>query len=95
MVEEKNMSDESKAKYPGGFDEIEIRQLLEGLVSAHISKAMSGEKMKSDDRIHDLGLIRPFIIHAAHLVRSLIEEKEGVWPIGINTEIEYRKLKGE
>jgi hypothetical protein len=72
-------------EYPGDFNSLEIRELLDGLVSAHISAAIAGEKMKTADRNRDLATIKESIVSAAHLIRSLIEEREGVWLIGCNT----------
>ncbi|AGN89469.1 hypothetical protein Eta_0023 [Serratia phage Eta] len=74
-----------QVQYPGGFDRLEIRKLLDGLVSAHISAAIAGEKMKTADRNRDLSIIKGSIVSAAHLVRSIIEEREGVWLNGINS----------
>lgn len=69
-------------EYPGGFDSLTIRELLDDLVTAHISKAMSGEKMKPAERTQDLALIKSTIVMAAHFVRSVLEEKEGEYLIG-------------
>ncbi|MBN5232484.1 hypothetical protein JY446_24460 [Serratia marcescens] len=76
-------------QYPGDFDSLEIRKLLDGLVTAHISAAIAGEKMKPADRNRDLATIKESIVSAAHLVRSIIEEREGVWLIGSNAAETY------
>lgn len=76
---------QQQVQYPGDFDSLEIRKLLDGLVSAHISAAIAGEKMKAADRNRDLATIKESIVSAAHLVRSIIEEREGVWLNGINS----------
>ncbi|BEN46172.1 hypothetical protein SMKC056_31180 [Serratia marcescens] len=80
---------QKQVKYPGDFDSLEIRKLLDGLVSAHISAAIAGEKMKASDRNRDLATIKESIVSAAHLVRSIIEEREGVWLIGSNAAETY------
>ncbi|EMH4094423.1 MULTISPECIES: hypothetical protein [Serratia] len=80
---------QQQVKYPGDFDSLEIRKLLDGLVSAHISSAIAGEKMKTADRNRDLATIKESIVSAAHLVRSIIEEREGVWLIGSNAAETY------
>ncbi|WBF44476.1 hypothetical protein [Serratia rubidaea] len=85
------MTTEQKIEYPGGFDSLEIRQLLDGLVSAHISAAIAGEKMKTADRNRDLAIIKQSIVSAAHLVRSVIEEREGVWLNGIDEAGKHRQ----
>ncbi|MDQ7101476.1 hypothetical protein [Serratia sp. MF2] len=80
-----------QGQYPGDFDSLEIRRLLDGLVTAHISAAIAGEKMKAADRNRDLAIIKESIVSAAHLVRSIIEEREGVWLNGINTADDFIK----
>ncbi len=80
---------QQQIKYPGDFDSLEIRKLLDGLVSAHISAAIAGEKMKTADRNRDLATIKESIVSATHLVRSIIEEREGVWLIGSNAAETY------
>lgn len=82
---------QKQVKYPGDFDSLEIRKLLDGLVSAHISAAIAGEKMKASDRNRDLATIKESIVSAAHLVRSIIEEREGVWLNGINSADDFLK----
>lgn len=79
----------SEQKYPGGFDSLTIRELLDDLVNAHISKAVTSERMKPTDRLQDLATIQKTIVQAAHLVRSVIEEKEGEYLIGNNTAAHY------
>ncbi len=80
---------QQQVQYPGDFDSLEIRRLLDSLVSAHISAAIAGEKMKPADRNRDLATIKESIVSAAHLVRSIIEEREGVWLIGSNSAEAY------
>ncbi len=80
-----------QVQYPGNFDGLEIRKLLDGLVSAHISAAIAGEKMKTADRNRDLATIKESIVSAAHLVRSIIEEREGIWLNGINSADDFCK----
>ncbi|BEM57275.1 hypothetical protein SME22J_11360 [Serratia marcescens] len=80
---------QQQVKYPGDFDSLEIRKLLDGLVYAHISAAIAGEKMKTADRNRDLSIIKESIVSAAHLVRFLIEEREGVWLNGIDAAEAY------
>jgi len=82
---------QQQVQYPGDFDSMEIRKLLGGLVSANISAAIAGEKMKTADRNRDLATIKESIVSAAHLVRSIIEEREGVWLNGINSADDFRK----
>ena len=79
----------SEQEYPGGFDSLTIRELLDDLVNAHISKAVTSERMKPADRLQDLAFIQKTIVQAAHLVRSVIEEKEGAYLIGNNTAAQY------
>ncbi|EPK0247891.1 hypothetical protein PP737_001622 [Serratia marcescens] len=80
---------QQQVQYPGDFDSLEIRKLLDGLVTAHISAAIAGEKMRTADRNRDLATIKESIVSAAHLVRSIIEEREGVWLIGSNAAETY------
>ncbi|MBC3250494.1 hypothetical protein H8I91_09485 [Serratia fonticola] len=82
-------------EYPGGFDSLTIRELLDELVTAHVSKAMSGEKMKPAERTQDLALIKSTIVMAAHFVRSVLEEKEGKYLIGNCTAAQWAKQQSE
>ncbi len=80
---------QKQVKYPGDFDSLEIRKLLDGLVSAHISAAIDGERMATAVRNRELATIKEIIASAVHLVRSIIEEREGVWLIGSNAAETY------
>lgn len=62
---------------PGGFSIDEAKELLESLVNAHISKAVTRERMKSEERFADLEIIKQSIVIAAWFVRAHIEEAEG------------------
>ncbi|EPP4657491.1 DUF551 domain-containing protein, partial [Escherichia coli] len=53
------------ALLPGGFTIEETKELHEDLVRSHISKALSGEKMKKKDRDADLRWIHGVIVQAA------------------------------
>lgn len=77
--------------YPGGYDSLTIRELLDDLVTCHISKAMSSEKMDKAEKAADLKFIHGVIVSAAHFVRSAIEEREGNYLIGNSTADMYRK----
>ncbi|HHL2824742.1 TPA: hypothetical protein ACQ431_002971 [Citrobacter murliniae] len=76
--------------YPGGFDSLTIRELLDDLVTSHISKAISSEKMSTAQRKKDLAFIHGVLVSAAHFVSSSIEEREGRYLIGNNTANAYR-----
>lgn len=83
-------------QYPGGFDSLTVRELLDEIVTSHISKAMSSEKMSAAQRKEDLKFIHGVLVSAAHFVRSSIEEREGQYLIGNATAENYRaeQVKG-
>ncbi|EGJ9767570.1 hypothetical protein ABL499_005366, partial [Escherichia coli] len=62
------------ALLPGGFTIEEAKELHEDLVRSHISKALSGEKMKKKDRDADLRWIHGVIVQAAWLVKASLEQ---------------------
>lgn len=62
---------------PGGFSIEEAKELLNSLVNAHISKAVTRERMKSEERFTDLEIIKQSIVSAAWFVRAHIEAAEG------------------
>ena len=55
---------------PGGFTIEEAKELHENLVKSHVSKALSGEKMKKENRDADLRWIHGVIVHAAWFVKA-------------------------
>ncbi|HDC0123192.1 TPA: DUF551 domain-containing protein [Escherichia coli] len=59
---------------PGGFTIEEAKELHENLVKSHISKALSGEKMKKENRDADLRWIRDVIVQAAWFVKASLEQ---------------------
>ena len=83
-------------QYPGGFDSLTVRELLDQLVTSHISKAISSEKMSAAQRKEDLAFIHGVLVSAAHFVRSSIEEREGKYLIGNSTAEAYsaEQVKG-
>ncbi|ELQ4195302.1 DUF551 domain-containing protein [Escherichia coli] len=75
--ESKNSSTSSPvtpALLPGGFTIEEAKELHEDLVRSHISKALSGEKMKKKDRDADLRWIHGVIVQAAWFVKASLEQ---------------------
>lgn len=58
---------------PGGFSIEEARTLHTNLVSSHISKAMSGEKMNKARKEADLRWIHSVLVSAAWFVKASIE----------------------
>ena len=62
------------ALLPGGFTIEEAKELHEDLVRSHISKALSGEKMKKKDREADLRWIHGVIVQAAWFVKASLEQ---------------------
>ena len=82
--------------YPGGFNSLTIRELLDDLVTSHLSKAISSEKMNAAQRRKDLTFIHDVLVIAANFVRSSIEEREGKYLIGNSTADAYRaeQVKG-
>lgn len=63
---------------PGGFSIEESRSLQADLVRSHISKALSGEKMKSADKNADLQWIHSVIVRAAWFVKASVEATAGI-----------------
>ncbi|PDU98068.1 dTDP-6-deoxy-L-hexose 3-O-methyltransferase [Escherichia coli] len=62
------------ALLPGGFTIEEAKELHEDLARSHISKALSGEKMKKKDRDADLRWIHGVIVQAAWFVKASLEQ---------------------
>lgn len=54
----------------GGFTIEEAKELHENLVKSHVSKALSGEKMKKENRDADLRWIHGVIVQAAWFVKA-------------------------
>ncbi|EQZ40686.1 hypothetical protein G979_01051 [Escherichia coli UMEA 3609-1] len=71
------------ALLPGGFTIEETKELHEDLVRSHISKALSGEKMKKKDRDADLRWIHGVIVQAAWFVKASLEQNalSGNYPV--------------
>ncbi len=61
-------------RLPGGFTIEEAKELHEDLVRSHISKALSGEKMKKKDLDADLRWIHGVIVQAAWFVKASLEQ---------------------
>ncbi|HDP0201125.1 TPA: hypothetical protein P5S16_004532 [Salmonella enterica subsp. enterica serovar Concord] len=61
------------ASLPGGFSVEEAKSLQADLVCSHISKALSGEKMKPADKEADLRWIHDVIVRAAWFVKASVE----------------------
>lgn len=55
---------------PGGFTIKEAKELHENLVKSHVIKALSGEKMKKENRDADLRWIHGVIVQAAWFVKA-------------------------
>ncbi|EDU6069889.1 hypothetical protein B0F11_004672 [Salmonella enterica subsp. enterica serovar Saintpaul] len=55
---------------PGGFTIEEAKELHENLVKSHVSKALSGEKMKKENRDANLRWIHGVIVQAAWFVKA-------------------------
>ncbi|HGC2247856.1 hypothetical protein D9J65_13595 [Escherichia coli] len=62
------------ARLPGGFTTEDAKALHEDLVRSHISQALSGEKMKKNDRDADLRWIHGVIVQAAWFVKASLEQ---------------------
>lgn len=62
------------ARLPGGFTIEDAKELHEDLVRSHISQALSGEKMKKNDRDADLRWIHGVIVQAAWFVKASLEQ---------------------
>ena len=60
----------------GGFTLQEATELLDNLVTSHICKAVSPEKMKFSERINDLEFVKKTLVSAAWFVRAHIEGAE-------------------
>ena len=71
------------ALLPGGFTIEKAKELHEDLVRSHISKALSGEKMKKKDRDADLRWIHGVIVQAAWFVKASLEQNalSGNYPV--------------
>ena len=71
------------ALLPGGFTIEEAKELHEDLARSHISKALSGEKMKKKDRDADLRWIHGVIVQAAWFVKESLEQNalSGNYPV--------------
>lgn len=67
------LEDLELTELPGGFSLDEIRELHANLVNSHISKAISGEKMKLSNRNNDLAWIKSQLVSAAWFVQASIE----------------------
>lgn len=63
----------ASTNFPGGFSIEEARTLHTNLVSSHISKAMSGEKMNKARKEADLRWIHSVLVSAAWFVKASIE----------------------
>lgn len=61
------------ARLPGGFTIEDAKELHEDLVRSHISQALSGEKMKKNDRDADLRWIHGVIVQAAWFVKASLD----------------------
>ncbi|ECD3769701.1 hypothetical protein E0S08_26255, partial [Salmonella enterica subsp. enterica serovar Onderstepoort] len=59
---------------PGGFTIEDAKELHEDLVRCHISQALSGEKMKKNDRDADLRWIHGVIVQAAWFVKASLKQ---------------------
>lgn len=60
-------------KLPGGFSLDDAKELHTNLVNSHISKAISGERMKLATRNTDLAWIKTQLVSAAWFVQASIE----------------------
>ena len=71
------------ALLPGGFTIEEAKELHEDLARSHISKALSGEKMKKKDRDADLRWIHGVIVQAAWFAKASLEQNalSGNYPV--------------
>ncbi|MEF4330379.1 DUF551 domain-containing protein, partial [Escherichia coli] len=66
-----------------GFTIEDAKELHEDLARSHISKALSGEKMKKKDRDADLRWIHGVIVQAAWFVKASLEQNalSGNYPV--------------
>ncbi len=83
LPEASTSSPVTPALLPGGFTIEEAKELHEDLVRSHISKALSGEKMKKKDRDADLRWIHGVIVQAAWFVKASLEQNalSGNYPV--------------
>ncbi|EII2955478.1 DUF551 domain-containing protein [Escherichia coli] len=83
IPEESTSSPVTPALLPGGFTIEEAKELHEDLARSHISKALSGEKMKKKDRDADLRWIHGVIVQAAWFVKASLEQNalSGNYPV--------------
>ncbi|EEQ9841660.1 DUF551 domain-containing protein [Escherichia coli] len=83
IPEASTSSQVTPALLPGGFTIEEAKELHEDLVRSHISKALSGEKMKKKDRDADLRWIHGVIVQAAWFVKASLEQNalSGNYPV--------------
>ncbi|EIS1606971.1 DUF551 domain-containing protein [Salmonella enterica subsp. enterica serovar Ibadan] len=83
IAEASTSSPVTPALLPGGFTIEEAKELHEDLVRSHISKALSGEKMKKKDRDADLRWIHGVIVQAAWFVKASLEQNalSGNYPV--------------
>lgn len=63
----------------GGFTVREALELHDELVKCHISKAISGEKMKKADRDADLHWIHSVLVRSAWFVETSITHNEQMY----------------
>lgn len=71
-----NMTDSSELESEeifGGFSILDMKELHSALVMSHISKAMSGERMKTSEKNEDLYFIRQKLVSAAWFVEAATE----------------------
>jgi hypothetical protein len=65
---------------PGGFSLEEAKQLHADLVTAHTCKAITSERMKTEDRARDLGFVKDAVVSAAWFVQSHVNEAVSLDP---------------
>lgn len=70
---------------PGGFSLDEAKELVRDLITAHTSKAMSGERMKTVERNDDLGWCRQRVVQAKWFIQASIEAHLGSRPLNLVT----------
>ncbi|HCU1472319.1 TPA: DUF550 domain-containing protein [Escherichia coli] len=82
-IKEPGNSPVTPARLPGGFTIEDAKALHEDLVRSHISQALSGEKMKKNDRDADLRWIHGVIVQAAWFVKASLEQNalSGNYPV--------------
>ncbi|QKJ87457.1 hypothetical protein PMPD1_2515 [Paramixta manurensis] len=79
--------------YPGGYDSLSLRELLDSVVISHVSKAISPEKMSVAERQRDLQFVKESLVQCAHFIRSVIEDSEGEYLIGAGSAESYKRDK--